>query len=102
LPPEKRQCFRVQLLELLKTLDVSNPRQDVPMKDFLKWRMRSIWFLCRYLGSNHPYTTEFINTVEREADPHSSGRLIVSGNAILEALLADLEEGFLFFDQNLE
>lgn len=102
LPPEKRGCFRVQLLELLTTLDVSNPRQDVPMRDFLKWRMRCIWFLWRHLGSNHPYTTEFIDTVEREADPHSNGRFIVSGNAIFEALLADFEEGFIFFDQNLE
>jgi hypothetical protein len=99
-PQEDRASFRQQLDQLLTTFDVPDARQDVPMKEFLTWRMRSLWFLYRYLGSNHPYTSEFLSTVEREADPHSNGRLVIAAQAILEALSCDLDAGFLFRDDD--
>lgn len=95
LSPEHRESFREQLTQLIETFDISDPRQDVPMKEFLRWRMRSLWFLYRYLGGAHPYTSEFLFTVEREADPHGNGRSLMGGQAILEALLSDLDAGFL-------
>lgn len=93
LSAEDRQSFRVRLEQLLTSLEIADTRRDVPMRSFLKWRMQVVWFLHRYLGGNHPYTTEFVLTVEREADPHSNGRFVVAGQAILEALLWDLDEG---------
>lgn len=62
------------------------------MRSFLKWRMQVVWFLHRYLGGGHPYTPEFVLTVDREADPYANGRLVVAGQAILEALLSDFDE----------
>jgi hypothetical protein len=94
--PEDRRSFRVRLEQLLTTLEVADTRKDVPMRSFLKWRMRCVWFLHRYLGGGHPYTQEFVETVDREADPYSNGRLMVARQAILEALLSDVDEGQLF------
>jgi hypothetical protein len=96
--PEERKAFRIILEQLLTTLEVTDVRNDVPMRSFLKWRMQTIWFLCRYLGDRHPYTVEFMLTVEREADPYVNARFIVAGQAILEALLTDFDEGHLFFN----
>lgn len=96
---EDRQSFRDRLEQLLTSLEITDTRRDVPMRLFLKWRMQVVWFLNRYLGGNHPYTTEFVLTVEREADPHSNGRLVLAGQAILEALLWDLDEGHLFVSE---
>jgi hypothetical protein len=98
LSPEKRLAFRGQLEQLLKTFDVSDARQDVSMREFLAWRMRSVWFLHRHLGSGHPYYAEFVLSVDRDPDPHSNGRLVIAAQAILEALLCDLDAGFLFRD----
>ena len=95
LSPEHRESFRGQLSQLLTEFDISDPRKEVPMKEFLKWRMRCLWFLYRHLGGAHPYTSEFVSTVEREADPHGNGRSLIGGQAILEALLCDLDDGFL-------
>jgi len=96
LSPEARQSFRVRLEQILTTLEITDVRRDVPMRSFLKWRMRVVWFLHRHLGAGHPYTTEFVLTVEREADPHSNGRFVVAGLAILEALLSDFDEEQIF------
>jgi hypothetical protein len=93
--PEDRHSFRVRLECLLHALDVPDVRHDISMKEFLKWRMQVLWFLCLYLGSGHPYTAEFLLTVEREADPHSNGRFVIAGQAILEALRSDFDDGFL-------
>lgn len=94
--PEDRRSFRVRLEHLLTTLEVADTRKDVPMRSFLKWRMQVVWFLHRHLGGGHPYTTEFLLTVDREADPHAKGKLVVAGQAILGALLSDFDEGQIF------
>jgi len=96
LSPEDRQPFRNRLEGLLTAFEITDTRRDVPMRSFLKWRMQVVWFLHRNLGGGHPYTVEFVATVEREADPHSNGRLVVAGQAILEALLSDFDEGQIF------
>jgi hypothetical protein len=100
LAAEDRECFRAQVTQLVETFEIFDSRRDVPMKEFLKWRMRCLWFLYRYLGGGHPYYSEFLGTLEREADPHSNGRLVLAGQAILEALLADFEAGFLFLEED--
>jgi hypothetical protein len=96
LSPEEGLDFRGQLEQLLKTFDVSDARQDVAMAEFLKWRMRCLWFLYRYLGNGHPYYAEFLLTVDREPDPQVNARFVIAGEAILDALLSDLDAGLLF------
>lgn len=96
LSPEDQRSFRNRLEQLLTTLEITDTRRDVPMRSFLKWRMQVVWFLNRHLGALHPYTVEFIATVDREADPYSNGRLVIAGQAILEALLSDFDEGQVF------
>lgn len=98
LSPEERQSFRDRLERLLTAFEITDTRRDVPMRSFLKWRMQVVWFLHSHLGGTHPYTLEFVATVDREADPHSNGRLVVAGQAILEALLADFDEGQIFLN----
>jgi hypothetical protein len=100
LSPENRELFRQQLAQLIKTFDISDASQDVAMAEFLKWRMRCLWFLYRCLGNGHPYYSEFLLTVDRDPDPHSSGRLVIAAQGILEALLCDLDAGFLFRDDD--
>jgi hypothetical protein len=94
---ESQDSFPAGPVQLLSTFDVPDSLKDVQMKEFLKWRMRSLCFLYRYLDSGRPYYSEFLLTVEREADPHSNGRLILAGQALLE----DLDEGFLLFDKEM-
>jgi hypothetical protein len=98
LSSEERQSFRLRLEHLLTAFEITDTRRDIPMRSFLKWRMQVVWFLHRHLGGKHPFTVEFVSTVEREADPHSNGRFVVAGQAILEALRADFDEGQLFFN----
>lgn len=93
--PQHRQSFRDRLEHLINALHVPDIRHDISMKEFLKWRMQVLWFLNLYLGGGHPYTAEFMLTVEREADPHSNGRFVIAGQAILEALRSDFDDGFL-------
>lgn len=90
---EDRRSFRNRLEQLLTTLEITDTRRDVPMRSFLKWRMQVVWFLHSYLGGGHPYTVEFVATVDREPDPCSNGRLVIAGQALLEALLSDFDEG---------
>jgi hypothetical protein len=100
--PEHRESFQEQLNQLRTEFDISDPRQDVPMREFLKWRMRCLWFLYRYLGSGNPYYAEFVLTLSRETDPHVDGRFVIAGKALLDALLSDLDDGFLFHDHGRE
>jgi hypothetical protein len=93
---EDQRSFRVRLERLLTTFEITDTKRDVPMRSFLKWRMQVVWFLHRHLGGKHPFTVEFVSTVEREADPHSNGRFVIAGQAILEALLSDFDEGQIF------
>jgi hypothetical protein len=96
LSPENRQSFRDRLEQLLTAFEITDARRDVSMRLFLKWRVQVVWFLHRHLGGGHPYTVEFVATVEREPDPCSNGRLVIAGQAILEALLSDFDEGQIF------
>jgi hypothetical protein len=95
-PGEERKTFRARLTGLLETFDIPDARKDIPMREFLKWRMQVISVLHYYLGSAQPYSTEFLITAEREVDSCVSARLVIAGEAILEALLNDLDEGFCF------
>jgi len=87
--------FMDRLDDLLGRFVLSSDRENVPLREFFKWRMQAHWFLTQHLGADHIYTREFDTTVGEEPDPYSNSREIMAGQGILEALRDDFRKGHL-------
>jgi hypothetical protein len=62
--------------------------QDADIRHFHKWRMKSEWLLCQYLGEHHPFTIAFQSYV---TEPSYS--CVRAGRGILEALDEEFRKG---------
>jgi len=59
---------------------------EVDKRHFNKWKMLTGWFLVENLGPDHPYTLDFLASVN---EPNDSS--ISAGLGILQALLEDYQ-----------
>lgn len=83
--------FIARLEMLLHQIDMTDAGEDVPLKVFIKWKMQAHWLLARCLGPDHPYTREFVSTVDNKEDPCSNNTQYIAGLGILEALREDFK-----------